>query len=454
MKKGDLVIVVVLCITLLLGGAGGFALGRATAPARGGDLTQETELSVEDASDSGAGSESRDSNEIAQAAEESAPEASKAALEEAPESDSKDAETTAAEESEEPAEEETEQAEEAAEQQESEAAVTAGLIDAADEEYYFPHHDDAEEFNFEVGEHADVEEKTVDPVFLANPSLREAELPDGVASTLYGKNHDDCQMQIVILGDSQFGNFLGYDGMAYMLSQKLKANVYNLAVGGTSISLEPNGRRDSEGWDSSCGVGMAKIICGEVSGEFLTYNHMYQYNVLKSCDFSKTDLFILEYGVNDFFQKAPTYVQDDASNIKTVAGGLEEAIVLLRVYYPDAAIMVCTPGYTQFFEAGTGAYIGDVNTLNNGVNTLQRYIQTISNIASTHTATSVMNAYEEVNINGYNAKEMLMDGIHMTVEGRKRYVSVLSHKILLSLGYSLPEGVDPDDIDWVSQKQE
>ena len=49
---------------------------------------------------------------------------------------------------------------------------------------------------------------------------------------------------------------------------------------------------------------------------------------------------------------------------------------------------------------------------------------------------------------------MLMDGIHMTVEGRKRYVSVLSHKILLSLGYSLPEGVDPDDIDWVSQKSE
>ncbi len=451
MKKGDLVIVVVLCVTLLLGGAGGFALGRATASV-GSKSSEGTEVSVQEDSEPEAGAKLQDSNSIASAANENAaeaPEPSEAASEGS--GDTKE-ESAAAEDAAEPEDEPQEEQKE----QESEEPVKeeTGLIDAADEEYNFPHHDEEEEFNFEVGEHADVEEKVVDPVFLANPSLREAELPDGVASTLYGKNNDDCQMQIVILGDSQFGNFLGYDGMAYMLSQKLKANVYNLAVGGTSVSLEPNGRRDSEGWDSSCGVGMAKIICGEVSGEFLTYNHMYQYNVLKSCDFSKTDLFILEYGVNDFFQKAPTYVQDDASNIKTVAGGLEEAIVLLRVNYPDASIMVCTPGYTQFFEAGTGAYIGDVNTLNNGINTLQRYIQTISNIASTHTATSVMNAYEEVNINGYNAKDMLMDGIHMTVEGRKRYVSVLSHKILLSLGYNLPEGVDPDDIDWVSQKSE
>ena len=62
------------------------------------------------------------------------------------------------------------------------------------------------------------------------------QLPDGVVSTLYG---NDGLMQIVCIGDSQYANFKGADGLGALLSHYCKANVFNLGLGGATAAVTP-----------------------------------------------------------------------------------------------------------------------------------------------------------------------------------------------------------------------
>lgn len=291
---------------------------------------------------------------------------------------------------------------------------------------------------------------TVDPAVIENSTLQEAPLPAGVASTLYGKT-GKALFQVVVLGDSQFASFLGTEGLGYLLSQKLHANVYNLALGGKCAAAEQADRgKDMSQWETTCGVNLMKAIVGEQDATCLN-GWDYQMNVFSSCDFSKTDLFVLEYGVNDYLTKKPMYDENDPGSVYTYFGALESMILDIRNYFPDAQILVCTPTYAQFWQGGTGAFLGDSNTVNNGYGTLYNYVETATHPAGGHQNTSTVNEYENSGIDVYTASDDLLDGIHMTDTGRVKYVNLLSRVGLRALGYDIDEGVDPDTIDWISQ---
>lgn len=294
------------------------------------------------------------------------------------------------------------------------------------------------------------EETTVDPSEIENPTLQEAYLPDGVVSTLYGKT-GKAKFQVVVLGDSQFANFLGKDGLGYLVSQKLHANVYNLALGGKCAAAEQEdvGKEMSQ-WGTTCGVNLMKAITGELDDSCLN-GWDYQKNVFESCDFAKTDLFILEYGVNDYLSKKPMYNPDDRSSVYTYYGALESIIGDIRSHFPNAQIVVCTPTYAQFWQGGTGAFLGDSNIVNNGYGTLFNYVETATHPADGHKNTSTANAYENSGIDMYSASEDLLDGIHMTESGRVKYANLICRVALRAFGYDIAEGADPDTVDWMNQ---
>ena len=344
----------------------------------------------------------------------------------------------------------TEASTEAATQEaQPEKDLNSDLKDAADQEYASSGAA-AEQITHEAQSEVASEEMTVDPSEIENPTLQEAPLPDGVASTLYGKT-GKALYQVVVLGDSQFANFLGTEGLGYLISQKLHANVYNLALGGKCAAAEQaDVGKDMSQWETTCGVNLMKAIVGEQSESCLD-GWDYQKNVFDSCDFSKTDLFILEYGVNDYLSKKPMYNSDDPGSPYTYFGALESMILDIRNYFPDAQIVVCTPTYAQFWQGGTGAFLGDSNIVNNGYGTLYNYVETATHPAGGHQNTVTANAYENSGINIYTASEDLLDGIHMTDAGRVKYANLVSRVSLRALGYDIPEGVDPDTIDWMSQ---
>jgi hypothetical protein len=322
-------------------------------------------------------------------------------------------------------------------------------VDAADQTYDTSQ--TSEMITHEAQSEVGTEETTVDPSEIENPTLTEAPLPDGVASTLYGKTEGTARFQVVVMGDSQFGNFLGTDGLAYLLSQKLHANVYNLSIGGKCAASEEEDKgKDPSEWGTTCGANLAKAVCGMV-GDSVLDGYDYQKNVFNSCDFSKTDLFVIEYGVNDYLSQKQMYNPDDPGSVQTLFGALESMILDIRATYPDAQILVCMPTYAQFWQGGTGAFLGDSNIVNNGYGTLYNYAETVSHLAGGHNNTSTVNAYENTGINIYTASEDLLDGIHMTEQGRVKYANLLSRVALRAMGYDIGEGVDPDTVDWESQ---
>lgn len=331
----------------------------------------------------------------------------------------------------------------------SEKDLNSDLKDAADHEYASKDQT-SELIRHEAQTEIPTEITTIDPSEIENPTLQEAPLPAGVASTLYGKN-GKAMFQVVVLGDSQFANFLGTEGLGYLLSQKLHANVYNLALGGKCAAAEQEDRgKDMSQWGTTCGVNLMKAIVGEQDTTCLN-GWDYQMNVFNSCDFSKTDLFVLEYGVNDYLSKKPMYEEKDPNSVYTYFGALESMILDIRNYFPEAQILVCTPTYAQFWQGGTGAFLGDSNIINNGYGTLYNYVETATHPAGGHQNTSTVNEYENSGINPYTASEDLLDGIHMTDAGRVKYANLLSRVALRAMGYDIDEGVDPDTIDWISQ---
>ena len=140
--------------------------------------------------------------------------------------------------------------------------LNSDLKDAADQEYASKSQT-SELIRHEAQTEIPTEITTIDPSEIENPTLQEAPLPAGVASTLYGKT-GKAMFQVVVLGDSQFANFLGTEGLGYLLSQKLHANVYNLALGGKCAAAEQEDRgKDMSQWGTTCGVNLMKAIVGE-----------------------------------------------------------------------------------------------------------------------------------------------------------------------------------------------
>lgn len=332
---------------------------------------------------------------------------------------------------------------------ETEKSNSSALKDAADQEYASKGQT-SELIRHEAQAEIPTEITTIDPSEIENPTLKEAYLPDGVASTLYGKT-GKAKFQVVVLGDSQFANFLGKDGLGYLVSQKLHANVYNLALGGKCAAAEQEdvGKEMSQ-WGTTCGVNLMKAITGELDDSCLN-GWDYQKNVFESCDFAKTDLFILEYGVNDYLSKKSMFNPDDRSSVYTYYGALESIIGDIRSHFPNAQIVVCTPTYAQFWQGGTGAFLGDSNIVNNGYGTLFNYVETATHPADGHKNTSTANAYENSGIDMYSASEDLLDGIHMTESGRVKYANLICRVALRAFGYDIAEGADPDTVDWMNQ---
>ena len=237
---------------------------------------------------------------------------------------------------------------------------------------------------------------------------------------------DDGKLQIVVMGDSIFDNYRTPTGIASLVASDLNANVYNIAVAGSTAGLASNNNPDFSTWSIANFIGVSHVLTGEVNSSILDGHEAA--NVLKTFDPAKTDYFIVEYGVNDFLSSIPRESDQSAEDMKLYSyrGGLESGINALKNKFPNATVILMTPGYTQFWNGGS--MIGDCNTIDRGYGRLIDYVSTAVNEAQALNIPYI-NSYEDVNITGYSASDCLQDGIHPTDEGCKRYAATIEKKI-------------------------
>lgn len=262
---------------------------------------------------------------------------------------------------------------------------------------------------------------------LVDPSqLQEPEIAPEEATEVIPEIRDENRLQIVFLGDSILDGYRNETGIAYLTGVRCNADVYNLAMRGTSAALTTYEKSEYEQWDSRCLQGVVHAICGNVDPSILNGHRAGE--VFATCDFSRTDYFVIEYGMNDFLAGLTMHDEEDFYDEYTYVGALRVAVQRLREHFPQAEIVLCSPNYAQFWGED-GAYLGDGNMVNNGGGTLVAYHNVCLNVA-TDMNTLFLDGYNGIGLDAYTADEYLEDGVHLSQKGRDKYAEKLSEVIL------------------------
>lgn len=261
----------------------------------------------------------------------------------------------------------------------------------------------------------------IDPAQLNEPEIEQQEITEDLP-----EQPSEGRLQIVFLGDSILDGYRNETGIAYLTGINCNADVYNLAMGGTTAALSTYEKAEYDKWSSRGLQGVVHTICGAVGPGLL--NGFQAREVYAACDFSQTDYFVIEYGLNDFLSGIPLNDEEDYFDEYTYVGALRIAVTKLRENFPNADIVLCSPNYAQF-KNGDGTFLGDGNIVDNGGGTLAEYYRVCGNVAADMN-TLFLNAYEGIGLDAYSADEYLEDGIHLSEKGRYKYARVLSDIIL------------------------
>ena len=238
----------------------------------------------------------------------------------------------------------------------------------------------------------------------------------------------DGRMQIVFLGDSIFADNGDGTDVPSRVAAQCNAKGYNLAIGGTTAAVvDKHTSLEWDKWTSVSLAGLVHAIVGNISTDVFEGYNVKDILDNPNVDFSKTDYFVIEYGVNDFLNAVPMTNDTSALDLYSYVGALRYAIIQLRECAPDATIILCSPTYARFFDGDW--MVGDGNSINNGYGTLYEYKDTCEYVANEYQVV-FYNAYEYLGIDGYTADEYLEDGIHLTDKGRQRYADALTKLIL------------------------
>lgn len=242
-------------------------------------------------------------------------------------------------------------------------------------------------------------------------------------------------MQIVVLGDSIMADQReNNQDVPTLIGEALNAKVYNLAIGGTTAALLSDEQYNFESWSSTGLLGVVNAIVGNISPN--VFEGYETEHILQECDFSRTDYFVIEYGINDFTSRQipqSRYLENgdvlEIDSEHTYAGAMEHAVDMLERHFPNARILIISPHYCQFFD--DTKYVGDAYSLDYGYGTLVDYFRCAGYVAEQHRTenTFFFNAMEESDIDAYTADDYLEDGIHLSTLGRRMYADETARRI-------------------------
>lgn len=289
--------------------------------------------------------------------------------------------------------------------------------------------EDINEIIVEEAEKKADEELPVNKVQLQG-EFAEVEVPEETASeTEEEADFSDDTLRIVYMGDSIF-DFHRDDGTSVpqLTSERLGAQYINLAIGGTCASLGPDNEVYNEKWDSTSGVGMARAMAGMIDPEcFLDCTAKHLVKEYQG-EFDKADIFVVEYGINDFLSNHPISNLDQYYPLKNYHQALEDIVDTLKKVSPKAKIILCKPSYCEFWGPN-GKYLGNSYVMPNDFGTLFDYGGKVDCADDPEKGVYSFDTLVENGINMYSSEECLEDGIHLTQYGREKYAEMLSDYI-------------------------
>lgn len=105
-------------------------------------------------------------------------------------------------------------------------------------------------------------------------------------------------------------------------------------MGGTCASINVDNPWDNENWNSTSGIGMAKAVAGLVNPDIFLDCTAKELAKTHKDEFEQTDIFVIEYGINDFLAHHPLNDLSYIGNPTTYNGALQQMIQACRTIAP------------------------------------------------------------------------------------------------------------------------
>ena len=207
--------------------------------------------------------------------------------------------------------------------------------------------------------------------------------------------------EIVFFGDSIMGNYHGPISIPGESASLSNADAYNLGIGGTTAIADFN-----KVVDAFLGSGSLSGIEDE---NFISELKRYE----NEHDENKELYFIVNYGVNDYFMGVPAHVNTGAPygdyEYDSYEAAMTDGIIKLQSSYPDAKIIILSPIYTNYFEAGE-RIMSEVGAPLQTYRDMGKYISEKLN-------TEWIDSLELIEINEDNYETYLLDEVHPNFDG-------------------------------------
>lgn len=236
---------------------------------------------------------------------------------------------------------------------------------------------------------------------------------------------DPEDMVIACFGNAPFADNMGQkDNLANIIAEKTGATVYNFAFPNSYLSSRTNSITDANNdlfslyWLTTIFAVDNDIIVDyylDAAPNTPTETKA-TLSLLQNLDFNTVDVITIMYDGSDYLAGRGMYDPNDCTNIHHFGGALEASIELIHEKFPHIQVIVMSPPYAYALnEDGTYA---DSTITTFGEGPLASYIQYESNVCYKMFASFVDTFYGS--LSELDSKEVLVDNIHLSTEGRQR----------------------------------
>lgn len=205
---------------------------------------------------------------------------------------------------------------------------------------------------------------------------------------------------IICFGDSILDYTRGSHGVCGLVAEQTGAEVYNFAVEGTTAGYTGNPCHLLNMVDAFLSEDYSQVTREDLRDGV---KEMQNFDRGQSIEY-----IIVEYGLNDYFEKIPLGDIDNLEeDTESYLGGLNAAIDALQDRYPETAIILFTPTYTLAYTQGTE---------DRGHGALQDYVEGVKELAEKK-GVYCQDNYQILQIDRSNADTYLRDGTHLNDNG-------------------------------------